>query len=348
VLSSPRLVEPKGITFALPGGGEKTVRSGPTAMPPAPVHAPDDAPRETPRQTIPGRSPGDDGEGALLEARGLTLDLPAPDGDRPTGGGSSRRVRILDGVDLCAYSGTATALVGSSGSGKTWTARAILGLAPEGARLAGEIRLAGLGDLVRMAPEARRRLRGREIAMVFQEPLTAFNPLLRIGTQIAEAYRHCIGTGRREARRQGLELRARVALGDPESAWDAYPHQLSGGQRQRAMLAMALAGRPRLLLADEPTTALDATVQAQILDLLEALGRELDLALLLITHDRGVAARICRHLVVIDAGRTVEAGPLEQVFARPHHPITRGLLGAARASGGLVPAGGGEGAGVEP
>ena len=230
--------------------------------------------------------------------------------------------------------GDAVGLVGESGCGKTLTCLAILGVLPQGARRnAGQIRVDGVELPASGRGEDWRRVRGRKLAMVFQEPGAALNPVLRIGTQMNEVLRRKDldgdRLGRREARRKGIEWLERVALPDAARRWQSYPNELSGGQLQRVMLAMALAAGADLLVADEPTTALDVTVQAQILDLLAALRRELGLALLLITHDLAVVSQTCDSVAIMDAGRIVERGAAADLFSRPSHPVTRRLLAAA-------------------
>ncbi|MFL6262817.1 MAG: ATP-binding cassette domain-containing protein [Thermoanaerobaculia bacterium] len=259
----------------------------------------------------------------LLEIRDLEVAFPARDA-----GGAP--VPVVRGVSLDVGRGEVVGLVGESGSGKSMTALAVLGLVPPPGRVtAGAVHLHGKGgavELLRLDSRALRRVRGGRIAMVFQEPATAFNPVYSIGFQIAEAVRAHRQVSRREAREEAARLLDRVAFPDARRRLDAYPHQLSGGQRQRAMIAMALAGRPDLLLADEPTTALDVTLQAQILELLDELRRDLGLAVLLITHDLGVVAEACDRVVVMRAGRVVEAAGVEELFRAPAHPYTRELL----------------------
>ncbi len=272
----------------------------------------------------------------LLEVRDLEIAFPAAAAEagwRP----------VVRGASFAVGRGEAVGLVGESGSGKTLTALALLGLVPPPGRVtAGSALLAGAApdspplDLLRLGEPALRAVRGRRIAIVFQEPATAFNPVFSIGFQIAEALRaHPFeGAGRRMTRREAwdeaAQLLDRVAIADAGRRLGDYPHQLSGGQRQRAMIAMALAGRPELLLADEPTTALDVTLQAQILELLADLRRELGLALLLITHDLGVVAESCDRAVVMHRGRVVETAAVADLFRAPADPYTRGLLAAAR------------------
>ncbi len=237
-------------------------------------------------------------------------------------------VRAVDGVSLTVPAGGAVGLVGESGSGKSMTGFSILRLFPtRGARIVGgRVRFAGR-DLLALPEEEMRRLRGGEIAMVFQDPTTYLNPVLPVGHQVAEAY--AVRHGWAGARARAVEALAQAGLPDPAEVYRRYPHELSGGMRQRAMIAMATVCRPRLLIADEPTTALDVTIQAQILDLLGRLRRELGMALLLITHDLGVVAEVCETVYVMYAGRIVEAGPTAALFARPAHPYTEGLLASA-------------------
>ena len=220
------------------------------------------------------------------------------------------------------------ALVGESGCGKTLTALAILGLLPPTASARGAIHLEGAGDLNALDRRRRREIRGRRVAMIFQEPMTALNPVLSLGHQIGESLRLRRKMSRAAARRESRRLLELVAMPDPERRLRSYPHQLSGGQLQRAMIAMALAADPELLLADEPTTALDVTVQAQVIQLLLELRRRLGLTVLLITHDLGVVAQCCDRVVVMYAGQVVEQAPVDDLFRRPAHPYTRALLAA--------------------
>ena len=263
-----------------------------------------------------------------LDVRGLTVELPTAAG----------WVRPVNDVSFTLAEGETLGIVGESGSGKTMLALALMGLEPPGARRKGKawLRLRETAadrsaeNLVAAAPPEMRALRGHEIAMIFQEPMTALNPVMRIGAQVEEAIRvHEPGTAKEEIRRCAIESLARAAVPEPGVRARQYPHQLSGGLRQRVMIAMALAAGPRVLIADEPTTALDVTVQQQILDLLQKLRTELQLSLLFITHDLGVVAQIASRVVVMYAGRIVEEGPAEEVLRRPRHPYTAGLLRAA-------------------
>jgi oligopeptide/dipeptide ABC transporter ATP-binding protein len=237
-------------------------------------------------------------------------------------------VPVLEDVSFTVGEGEVVGLVGESGSGKSVTALAILGLLGEQGRVdAGEIRLEGR-DLVPLLEREWLGVRGRRVAMVFQEPMTSLNPLLPVGFQVAEVLEEHLGLPRRRAHGRAVELLRDVGIPDPERRVRDYPHQLSGGMRQRVMLAMAMACRPRLLIGDEPTTALDVTIQAQILALLRDLGRAAGTALLLISHDLGVVAAMASRIVVMYAGQVVEEAPARELFARPRHPYTRLLLAA--------------------
>ncbi len=238
------------------------------------------------------------------------------------------RLQAVDGVSFDLSPGEVLAIVGESGSGKSVTAQTIIGLTRSpNARIEGRVELEGT-DLVG-SPEAElRRVRGERIAMIFQDPMTSFNPVYRVGRQIVEAIRAHRGTGGAEAHRLAVEMLDSVGIPDAERRVDAYPHEFSGGMRQRAMIAMALALEPEVLIADEPTTALDVTVQAQILELLGRLNRDRGLATILITHDLGVVAEVADRVLVMYAGRIVEKGTTEEIFHDPQHPYTWGLLGS--------------------
>jgi oligopeptide/dipeptide ABC transporter ATP-binding protein len=219
--------------------------------------------------------------------------------------------------------------VGESGCGKSVTSLSIMGLVAEPGRIEEGSRIEfGGRDLTALSPRRMRDVRGNDIAMIFQEPMTSLNPVYPVGDQIAESLRQHRGMGKREARRRAIEMLRLVGIPVPEERVDEYPHQLSGGMRQRVMIAMALANGPDLLIADEPTTALDVTIQAQILELLLELRREMGMAVVLITHDLGVVAEVCDRVVVMYAGQVVEEGPVEAIFQRPAHPYTQGLLAA--------------------
>ncbi|MEO8081437.1 MAG: ATP-binding cassette domain-containing protein, partial [Caldimonas sp.] len=233
---------------------------------------------------------------------------------------------VVDDVSFTVGAGEKFALVGESGSGKSITALSVLGLV-DGATTSGAVRFEGR-DLRVLRERELRAVRGGEIAMIFQEPMTALNPLHTIGAQIAEALALHGSLGERGRRARAIELLERTGIPEPGRRVDAYPHQLSGGQRQRAMIAMALAGRPKLLIADEPTTALDVTIQAQILALLDELQAEMGMALLFITHDLNLVGRFSHRVGVMERGRLVECGPTAALFAAPRHPYTQKLLGS--------------------
>jgi peptide/nickel transport system ATP-binding protein len=218
-------------------------------------------------------------------------------------------------------------LVGESGSGKSATSLAIMRLLPPQARIEGKILFAGQ-DLLALREDSMRKLRGSNISMIFQEPMTALNPVMRVGDQVAEAVAAHHSVSRQEAKRRAVEALREVALPEPDQRANDYPHQLSGGQRQRVMIAMALVNHPRLLIADEPTTALDVTIQAQILDLLRNLRERHKLAMLFISHDLGVVSRVADQVAVMYAGEIVEMGPVRQIFSAAQHPYTRGLIHA--------------------
>ncbi|MEI2268962.1 ABC transporter ATP-binding protein [Microbacterium sp. No. 7] len=240
--------------------------------------------------------------------------------------------RVVDGVDLEVADGARVGLIGESGSGKSLTALAVLGLLPDGARVGGSIRWEGR-ELIGMPDRDLARLRGDEIGMVFQEPQTALNPIRTVGGQIAESIRiHQRGVSRAEAWARAVEEARRVKLPDPEAIVRRYPHQLSGGQRQRVAIAMALACRPRLLIADEPTTALDVTIQAEILELLHHLVDEDGMSLVFITHDLAVLSQIATDAVVLESGRVAESGPLRMLLRSPASPVTQALLRDATAT----------------
>jgi peptide/nickel transport system ATP-binding protein len=234
---------------------------------------------------------------------------------------------VLRGVSFALDRGDTLGLIGESGCGKSITALALMGLLPEGARVSGSMRFDG-HELTTLDEAAWCRLRGRRFAMVFQEPMSALNPLHRIGRQIAEPLRLHQGLSAAAARAEALRLLERVQLPEPKRRLDAYPHQLSGGQRQRVVIAIALACGPDLLIADEPTTALDVTIQKEVLALIDQLVADSRMALLLISHDLGLMAQSVRRLMVMYAGTVVEAGPTDAVFARRAHPYTRGLYAA--------------------
>lgn len=262
----------------------------------------------------------------LLELQNFTIELPTPEG----------WVRPVNEVSFALEAGEALGLVGESGCGKTMLSLGLMGLEPHGARRSGRawLELSRNGasaktNLAAINGEAMRKMRGREIAMIFQEPMTALDPVMRIGAQIEEAIRvHEPRLSRAEIRNRANEALKLASVPEPAKRARQFPHQLSGGLRQRAMIAMAIAMRPRLLIADEPTTALDVTVQEQIIELLARLREELRLSVLFITHDLGVVAQIASRVAVMYAGRIVEIGPTREVLANPKHPYTVGLLRA--------------------
>jgi oligopeptide/dipeptide ABC transporter ATP-binding protein len=260
----------------------------------------------------------------LIEVRDLRTQFTTDDGV----------VTAVDGVSFTIPRGKTVGLVGESGCGKSITGLSILRLVPPPGRVTGgHVLFHREGedpplDLASLSPKGDqiRAIRGNEIAMIFQEPMTSLNPVYTIGEQIAEAVRLHQGIGRPRARQRAIEMLERVGIASPRQRVDEYPHQLSGGMRQRAMIAMALACQPALLIADEPTTALDVTIQAQILDLLRELQRKMGMAILIISHDLGVIAELADEVVVMYAGRVVERGPVDGIFYEPLHPYTRGLL----------------------
>lgn len=251
----------------------------------------------------------------LLEARGLSIYL-------ETGAGP---LNIVNNLDLDVPEGGVFGLAGESGCGKSLTALAIMGILPQNLRAEGEIRFKGR-DLLKLPEAEFRALRGKELAMVFQEPMTSLNPVLRVDYQVREVIMAHMGVSRSEADRMVLELLRQVRIPSPEKRMREYPHQMSGGMRQRVMMAMAIACGPALLIADEPTTALDVTIEAQILELLDTLRRERGMSVLLITHDLGIIAENAEKVGIMYAGRLVELAGVRELFASPKHPYTMGLL----------------------
>src|SRR5215210_6576530 len=255
--------------------------------------------------------------GPLIEIEGLRVIFHGDDG---------RTTHAVDRVDLSVANGATLGLVGESGCGKSVTSLAIMGLlSKHSAEVTGSIRFEGT-DLLDVPDQILRDLRGNRVAMIFQEPMTSLNPSYTIGEQIIEAIVRHRGASRREARARAVEMLRRVKISAPEQRIDEYPHKLSGGMRQRVMIAIALSCDPELLIADEPTTALDVTIQAQILDLLRELKRTSDAAIILITHDLGVVAEVCDEVAVMYAGEIVERAPADALFEAPEHPYTVGLL----------------------
>ncbi len=267
---------------------------------------------------------------ALLEVEDLQTHFGTPDGV----------VRAVEGLSFHIEAGETLAIVGESGCGKSVTSMSILRLIQEPpGKMRGAIRFNGR-DLLTLPEAEMRKLRGGDIAMIFQEPMTSLNPVLTIGRQIGETVRLHEGMSAREAEARAVDMLTLVGIPAPGRRVREYPHQLSGGMRQRVMIAMALACNPKLLIADEPTTALDVTIQAQILDLMRDLKTRLGSAILLITHDLGVVAEMAQRVVVMYAGRKVEEGPVGEIFANPQHPYTRGLLGAVPKLGSSLSTGG--------
>jgi oligopeptide/dipeptide ABC transporter ATP-binding protein len=269
----------------------------------------------------------------LLDVRDLQVEFPLAGGV----------LRAVDGASFSLRQGEAVGLVGESGSGKTMALRALVGLLPRSARLAGGQILFEGADLASAGQDQLQEIRGRSISMIFQEPMTALNPVMRVGDQIAEGPLVRLGYGRRRARARALELMRLVGIPDPERRARAFPHELSGGMRQRVMIAIALSEDPKIVLCDEPTTALDVTIQDQILKLLQSLREELGVSLVFVSHDLAVIAQTCQRVAVMYAGQVVERGPVELVFREPRHPYTLGLLrsvpnfDAARAALAAIP-----------
>jgi peptide/nickel transport system ATP-binding protein len=254
----------------------------------------------------------------LLEVQNLQTHFRTPDGIN----------RAVDGVSFSIEAGQTLAVVGESGCGKSVTAMSILRLIPEPpGKIAGSIRFKGR-ELLSLPDTEMRKIRGDDIAMIFQEPMTSLNPVLTVGRQIAETIQLHEHLDRNAADQRATEMLALVGIPEPKRRMSEYPHQLSGGMRQRVMIAIALACSPELLIADEPTTALDVTIQAQILELMQDLKKRVGAAIMLITHDLGVVAEVAEHVIVMYAGRKVEEAPVRELFRRPKHPYTRGLLGA--------------------
>jgi oligopeptide/dipeptide ABC transporter ATP-binding protein len=261
----------------------------------------------------------DAGGGPLLEVDGLRVGFATEDG----------RVQAVDGVDFQLEPGEVLAIVGESGSGKSVTAQTIIGLTRSpNSHIEGSVRLRG-EELTTQSESELQKVRGSQIAMIFQDPMTSLNPVYTVGSQIVEAIRaHDTSTSKKEAHGRAIELLEAVGIPDADRRVDAYPHEFSGGMRQRAMIAMGLALEPSVLIADEPTTALDVTIQAQILQLIQDLNRNRGLATILITHDLGVVAEVADRVLVMYAGKVVERGTLEDIFYDPQHPYTWGLLGS--------------------
>jgi len=260
----------------------------------------------------------------LIQVKNLQTSFFTPEGE----------VRAIDGVSFEIGESKTLGLVGESGCGKSVTSLSIMRLipSPPGKIVGGEIQYRGR-DLLKLSKEEMRKIRGNEISMIFQEPMTSLNPVFTVGNQIGEAIRLHQGLGRKETRQKTIDMLRLVKIADPESRVDSYPHQLSGGMRQRVMIAMALSCNPSLLIADEPTTALDVTIQAQILELMKELQGKIGMALLLITHDLGVVAEQADDVAIMYAGKIVERAATRAIFARPLHPYTRGLLNSLPGTG---------------
>ncbi|MEU1615846.1 ABC transporter ATP-binding protein [Streptomyces sp. NPDC008238] len=258
-----------------------------------------------------------DATSPLLEVRDLHVEFHTRDGV----------AKAVNGVNYTVSAGETLAVLGESGSGKSVTAQAIMGILdmPPGKIPQGEILFQGR-DMLKMSGEERRKIRGRKIAMIFQDALSSLNPVLTVGYQLGEMFRVHQGMSKKEARAKSIELMDRVRIPAAKERVNDYPHQFSGGMRQRIMIAMALALEPELIIADEPTTALDVTVQAQVMDLLADLQREYNMGLILITHDLGVVADVADKIAVMYAGRIVETAPVHEIYKRPAHPYTKGLL----------------------
>ncbi|WP_144299765.1 ABC transporter ATP-binding protein [Elioraea rosea] len=254
---------------------------------------------------------------ALLSVEGLSVGFATDRGP----------IEVVEDLSFSLARGRTLAIVGESGCGKSVTSLALMRLLPRNARIRGRVVFDG-ADLLALPGPDMRRLRGGEIAMIFQEPMTSLNPAFTVGDQIAEAIREHRAIGEREAREEAVAMLRRVRIPDPAARAEEYPHRLSGGMRQRVMIAMAMACRPKLLIADEPTTALDVTIQAQILDLMREMAAESGTAIILITHDLGVVAEMADEVLVMYAGRAAETAPARRLFAAPNHPYTVGLMGA--------------------
>ena len=253
---------------------------------------------------------------ALLEIKGLTIDIARDDGP----------ARVVDGINLSLDQGESLGIVGESGCGKSLTMLSLVGLLPNRIRATGGTAMFGGRDLLKMNAKQLRAVRGSEIGFIFQDPMTSLNPVMRIGDQIAEALIYQKGIAKPAALARAEELLAMVGIPSPKERMTAYPHELSGGMRQRVMIAMGLAGGPRLLIADEPTTALDVTIQAQIVDLVRELKSKSDMSVVWITHDLALIAGLADRIAVLYAGTVVEDAPVNAIFDRPTHPYTRGLL----------------------
>ncbi|MEV6856387.1 ABC transporter ATP-binding protein [Streptomyces microflavus] len=266
---------------------------------------------------VPAPRSDEDYQGPLLEVRDLHVEFHTREGV----------AKAVNGVNYTVDAGETLAVLGESGSGKSVTAQAIMGILdmPPGRIPQGEILFRGQ-DMLTMPENERRKIRGRKVAMIFQDALSSLNPVLTVGYQLGEMFRAHLGMSKKDAKLKAIELMDRVRIPAAKERVNDYPHQFSGGMRQRIMIAMALALEPDLIIADEPTTALDVTVQAQVMDLLAELQREYNMGLILITHDLGVVADVADKIAVMYAGRIVETAPVHELYSRPSHPYTRGLL----------------------
>ncbi|MCC7365109.1 MAG: ABC transporter ATP-binding protein [Dehalococcoidia bacterium] len=267
------------------------------------------------------------GAGTLLEVQDLAVEFHARRGI----------VKAVDGVSFTLEAGERLAIVGESGSGKSVMSMSLLQLVAHPGRIVRGSAMLNGKDLLALQGKALRDVRGADVTMVFQDPMTALNPVLRVADQVMAPLRRHLGLGPEEARRRAVESLTRVGIPDAERNLDAYPHELSGGMRQRVLIAMAVACEPRLLIADEPTTALDVTIQAQIVELLRGISDQLGTAVMFVTHDMGLVARFAHRVAVMYAGRIVEVGPVREIFANPRHPYTRGLLASIPAIDGEKP-----------
>jgi oligopeptide/dipeptide ABC transporter, ATP-binding protein, C-terminal domain len=272
-------------------------------------------------QTAQAAQTGKDGQ-PLLSVQDLKIRIKMDNGT----------MHAVDGVDFVIKRGQTLGLVGESGCGKSLTSRAIIGINPKECETTGKVVYDDESDsnldLLSLDPKGKRirSIRGRKIAMIFQEPMTAFSPMYTIGNQIVEAIRTHRTKNKKEAKKIALEMLGKVGISDQEKRFDQYPHEFSGGMRQRAMISMALSCNPELLIADEPTTALDVTIQAQVLELMQALQREFGMAILLVTHDLGIIAEMCDEVAVMYLGKIVEQAPVKELFYNPKHPYTKGLM----------------------
>lgn len=254
----------------------------------------------------------------VLEIKDLTVSFPADS--------AGKRAAAVSGIDLAIPAGKTVGLVGESGCGKSVTALSVMGLLPENARVESGRAIFGGRDLFTLSDREMRKIRGNDISMIFQDPMTSLNPVLTVGKQVSEAFRLHTGASAEEARKKAVEIMTRVGIPEPERRFSCYPHQLSGGMRQRVMIGMSMIMKPALLIADEPTTALDVSIEAQILRLMRDLQRESGMSVLMISHNLGIVAEICDEVYVMYAGEVVEQADVFTLFERSAHPYTRGLM----------------------